>query len=563
MVAIVGFLSWPQEVGTESQYLSTDLDLFSSEWIDNRAQWAALRSPGAQVAVADWPVSAAPRALTGAVARSYVDDFYHRVHVNPVVLDIGNLLSVQTRDVSVWNAYFTSKALSSITESGTEGLEESGVVAPTTFGPLEERTLSITVTTNGPATIDALYTLAFPEESPTLQVTGRRVVVFGYPPDWTKGVVEAYEWATDVIESYGGIEQRIGLRSAPRRKLSYSFTTISENERASLAAAMYGWQARIFAVPVWTDVQVLASSIALGSTSVACVTDGYEFAATGLVVLWAGYNNHEALEVESAAAGTLTFASPTLKEWPAGSYLLPVRLGRLPERIKASREAAFYMTQQAAFTFNDHPGWLAADAGDTYLGYRVHDLNARFVNDITIDYIRSVAMLDYKTAHQWVKDKSGFQTEIAKWNWILRDRPEIVAFRSWLAARDGRRVPFWSETQGADMKVVATIGASDGSIQIENIGYQRFINARADRRHLAIRTFSGVAYYRQITGATEIDSTVESLAIDTALGVNVEPAEIESVRFLRLSRLESDNIEIDWHNLGLAEATAALRSIPA
>jgi hypothetical protein len=563
MAIINGFLAEQADSGYDRIHLSADLDLFGADWINDIRYWAAIPNPGVVAVTGNYPVSAAPRAISGGIARSYVDDFYHRVHINPVELDIGNLLSVQTRDVSIWNAHFTSKALSSIAESDTDGLEESGVVAPTTFGALEERTLSVTVTTNGPATIDALYILAFPEESPTLQVTGRRVVVFGHPPDWTKGIVEGYEWATDVIESYGGIEQRIGLRAAPRRKLSYAFTTFSENERASLAAALYGWQARVFAVPVWTDAQALTTGLAAGSTSVACVTDGYEFAATGLVVLWAGYNNHEALEVASVGAGTLTFASPTIKDWPAGTQLLPVRLGRLPERIKSQREAAFYMTQQAAFTFNDHPGWPVADPGDTYLGYRVHDLNARFVNDITIDYIRAVAMLDYKTAHQWVKDKSGFQTEIAKWNWILRNRPEIVAFRSWLAARDGRRVPFWTETLGNDMRIVATIGASDSSIQIENIGYQRYINGRADRRHIAIRTFSGAAYYRQITGATEIDSTVESLAIDTALGVNVEPAEIESVRFLRLSRLESDNIEIDWHNLGLAESTAALRSIPA
>lgn len=552
------------DVGAESPTVSADLDLFSGEWIDNPVnQWVVGALNGAFSLTSNYPVSAAPRALAGTMARSYVDDFYNRVHVVPAVLDIGNLLSVQTRDVSIWNAHFTSKALSSIAESDTAGLEESGVVAPTTFGPLEERAFSVTVTTNGPATIGALYAFDFPEESPTLQVTGRRVVVFGHPPDWTKGIVEGYEWGTDVIESYGGIEQRIGLRGAPRRKLSYSFTTFSENERSSLSTMLYGWQARVFAVPVWTDAQTLTSALPTGSDSVPCVTDGYEFAATGLIVLWAGYNNHEALEVASVSAGTLTFASPTLKEWPAGTQLLPVRLGRLPERIKSSREAGFYMTQQAAFTFNDHPGWPAADTGDTYLGYRIHDLDARFVNDITIDYMRSVAMLDYKTAHQWVKDKSGFETEIAKWNWILRNRLEIVAFRSWLAARDGRRVPFWSETLTNDLKIVATVGASDLSIQVENIGYQRYIDGRADRRHVAIRTLTGEAYYRQITGAAEISADVEQLSIDTALGVSIDPAQIESVRFLRLSRLESDSIEIDWHTPGLAESTSAIRSIPA
>lgn len=562
MPTIAGFIPQQPVSGYARTYLSIDLDSYGDDWLTSLADWVALPSPGAAGLATHWPVSAAPRAIGGQIGRSYADDYYNRIHITPSTLDIGNLLSVQTRDVSVWNAHFTPQALASIAESGTVGLTESGVAAPTTFGPLEERVFSVTVTTNGPATIGALYTFAFPVESPTLTVTGRRVVVFGHPPDWTKGVAESYEWATDVIESYGGIEQRIGLRAAPRRWLSYSFTTFSEHERASLAAMLYGWQARVFAVPVWTDTQVLASPIAAGATSAACATTGYEFAPGGLVVLWSAFNRHEALEIASVGAGVITFASPALNDWPAGSELLPVRLGRLPERIKSSREAAFYMTQAVAFAFTDHPGWPVADAGDTYLGYRVHDLNPRFVSDMTVDYARALSLLDYRTGDRWVKDRSGFETEIAKWKWILRDRPEIVAFRSWLAARDGRRVPFWSETEGTDMQVVATIGASDLSIQIENIGYQRFINARADRRHIAIRLVTGEAYYRQITGSTEISGTVEQLGIDSTLGVSVDPSQIASVRFMRLSRLEADSIEIDWHNLVLAESTAATRSLP-
>ncbi len=564
MAIIAGFLGWPQDVGAESAHLSTDLDLFSPEWINNPVPiWGISALSGAFALTANYPVSAAPRALSGLVTRSYVDDYYHRVHVIPAVLDIGNLLSVQTRDVSVWNAHFTPQALASIAESGTAGLTEFGIVAPTTFGALEERTYSVTVTTNGPATIGALYTFAFPDESPTLRVTGRRVVVFGHPPDWTAGLIEGYEFATDVIESYGGIEQRIGLRTAPRRTLEYSFNVASEHERSSLSAALYGWQARVFAVPIWTDAQMLAAPLAAGSMSVSCATDGYEFAPTGLVVLWADYNKHEAIEVASVSATGLTFASPTLAEWPAGTQLLPVRLGRLPARFQASRVAGYFMSQRAEFTFSDHAGWPAVDSGDTYLGYRVHDLNARFVSDVSIDYTRAIESIDYRTAQQWVKDRSGYMTEIARWRWICGERADVVAFRSWLAARDGRRVPFWTETLTDDLNVVAIIGASDSSIQVENIGYQRYINGRADRRHIAIRTTSGGVYYRQITGATEISSTVEQLAIDTALGVTIDPSQIDSVRFLRLSRMESDNVEIDWYTPGLAESTAAIRSIPA
>jgi hypothetical protein len=176
--------------------------------------------------------------------------------------------------------------------------------------------------------------------------------------------------------------------------------------------------------------------------------------------------------------------------------------------------------------------------------------------------VRQVDELDYETGHAWVDDLSGLAAILKSWHWLFKTRAEIVAFRGWLAARAGRRVPFWSISQAVDMEVVAAIGASDTAITIRNIGYQRFLDGRADRRHICIRTTSGTLYYRRITTSTEIDANSEQLAIDTALGATLQPADIQSVRFMHLTRLEADAIEIEWHHLGVAESSTLLRSLP-
>lgn len=563
MAVISGFVAGQTISGYDRLYLSADLDDYAPDWIDNLVYWASIPSPGATTLTTHWPVSAAPDTRTGWIARSYADDFYHRIHIVPRVLDIGNLLSVQTRQATVWNAHFTPQALSAINETGTTGLTESGIAPPTTFGALEERAYSITVDTNGPATIDARYEFAFPTETPVLRVSGRRVVVFGHAPNWAHRVTESYEWLTDVIASRGGIEQRIGLRGVPRRGLAYTLNTMARHESNRLDTLLLGWQARLFAVPVWTDSQRLAAALPAGSTAVACDTAGYEFAAGGLVVLWAAHDRHEALEIASVSGGGLVFASATLADWPAGTRLLPVRLGRLPAAQKLARLTGHHYEGEVSFAFEDHPGWTPADTGDDYLGYKVYLGRPNWREGIDLDHLRVLDELDYSTGARWINDASGLASLIKSWHWQLKGRAEIAAFRAWLAARDGRRVPFWSESQGDDMEITATIGASDSSIQIRNIGYQRLISGRADRRHIAIRTKAGAAYYRQITGATEIDEATEQLAIDTPLGATVQPADVASVRFLHLSRLEADSIEIDWSHLTLAESTAAMRSLPA
>lgn len=562
MAVLDGFVPELSIHGYDRLYLTGDLDDYAATWINNLVYWAALPSPGVGPLIPHYPVSATPRILSSTLAVSYYDDFYNRVHVTPRTLDIGNLLSVQTREVSVWNAWLTDQALSAITESATDGLTESGIVAPTTFAPLEERAYLVTVDTQGPATIDAEYTFVFPTESPLLAVTGRRVVVFGHAPNWARPVVEKLNWLTDVLLSHGGVEQRIGLRDAPRRALAYELATLTRHQTNLLETMLLGWQSRLWAVPVWTDAQNLAADLAAGSLAIPCETSGYEFAADSLALLWAAHDHHEAVEIDAVGASSLTLKTATLADWPAGTRLYPIRLGRLPARQKFVRETGHHLTGSVEFAFDDNVAIAPADTGDIYDGYRVYAGRTNWADPTEVEFVRQLDELDYETGQAWVDDLSGLAALLKSWHWLFKTRAEIVAFRGWLAARAGRRVPFWSISQAVDMEVVAAIGASDTAIHIRNIGYQRFLDGRADRRHICIRTTSGTLYYRRITASTEVDASEEELAIDSALGVLLNPADIESVRFMHLTRLETDAIEIEWHHLGVAEASTMLRSLP-
>lgn len=562
MAVISGFLGRESIHGYDRLYITADLDEYSDEWIDDIAYWESWPSPGAEALTEHYPVSTTPYAKSGWVARSYYDDFYNRVHVTPRVLDIGNLLSVQTRTVSVWNAWITSQALASISESGSEGLTESGIVAPTTFAPLEERDFILTVDTAGPAAINAEYVFAFPTESPVLQVVGRRVVVFGHPPNWSQPVVEKLAWLTDVMLAQGGIEQRTGLRAAPRRGIAYELLTLSRHQTNLLETLLIGWQSRLFAVPVWTDVQALAATLPAGSTVIPCETADYEFEADGLALLWSAHDTHEAVEIATVGASSITLKSATVADWPAGSRLYPIRLGRLPARQPLTRHSDHYAGGQVEFAFDDNPGVAAADTGDVYDGYRVHAGRHNWAGPTEVEFARQLETLDYETGRAWVDDLSGFATLVRRWNWLFKTRAEIVAFRRWLAARAGRLVPFWSINQAVDMEVLAPIGASDTAITIRNIGYARYLDGRADRRHIALRTAAGVTHYGRITASAEIDHDSETIAIDSALGVTLQPADVASLRFMHLSRLEQDSVEIEWHTTEVAESSTMLRSLP-
>ena len=120
--------------------------------LDNRVQWrmppggAAGTTPPAAAASDEAPVDVASRAAAGVRQGSFFDDWYNRIHLAPTALDVGNLVSAQTHQIEVWNAYRTPQQLAAITAQGNDGLTLTGPAAPpTTYAPLEARIYTLSV----------------------------------------------------------------------------------------------------------------------------------------------------------------------------------------------------------------------------------------------------------------------------------------------------------------------------------------------------------------------------------------------------------------------------------
>src|SRR5574338_82295 len=90
----------------------------------------------------------------GAIAHSFERDWYNRVHIIPARIDLGNLFQDQLRTIDVWNAHFVSRTLSSILETGTDGLTLTrpggAPTEPAAYGALILLTYSLSISQQGP-----------------------------------------------------------------------------------------------------------------------------------------------------------------------------------------------------------------------------------------------------------------------------------------------------------------------------------------------------------------------------------------------------------------------------
>lgn len=553
-------------------YIADELNAFGLDYYPYHASTIPSAKSG--------PVSQNPpvtldgiRSLAGAAGPGFSRDWYLRVHVygldqsysppklvNPIAL--GNLLSTQSRQVEVWNAHFAAKLLSSITGTGTSGMTLTGPTPePTSFGPLESRLYSIQITNDGAPQIDAAYTFVFPGEAPVLRITGSRVSVWKYRPNWRREIVERWAWLTDVLTAYDHSEQRVRLRAQPRRE--YEFEALAHGaDRQRLENALWGWQHRVFAVPIWQDRRTLTAAAASGATSLSLSTADAEFEAGSLLVLMNDTQTAEAAEILSVSTNTLTLKLPLQNAWAAGTRVYPARLGRIGESQKFSRITSDVIELVVTFRFEDAGAWLTAqDSTATYRGLPVLEDKPDWIEEIDGESLHKISEFDYQTGGAFTEYEGAVPVRIHQFRWVCNGRSAIDRLRRWLYARSGRLTPFWYPSQADDFTVTQPIGSTSTQITVTHTGYALFAKQQTGRKDIRIQTVAGAVYYRRIVDASEWSASEEILQIDSALGVTLQPSDIRMVSFLSLCRLNQDRIEIAWVTDQIAQCAHTVRGL--
>lgn len=556
MAVITGFLANVAITGYDRLYLTGDLDDYSAAWIDDIAHWEALPSPGATALTANYPVSTTPLVKVGAVVTSYYDDYYNRIHLNPNPITLGNLLSEQTREVRVWNAYLAPKSLASVTSSGAEGLTlTQPSPAPTTFGALEERTYSLNIVMDGPPSIDASYSFNFGvgTGSPVLGVTGQRVIPIVFMPQ--RGWGEGLEWKTDIMQSKAG-EQRMALRTAPRQTIDYSYL-LSPHEASAFRAQAYGWSHRVFAVPVWQEASQIGG-VAAGTTTLTFDTRFADYRDQDILGLWEPSGSFETCETEAVSATQITLKRPTLVGF-TNAYVLPLRLARTLEGFSMTRDSNEYTKANATYTVIKGKDLGASIALPTYKGLDVMTDQMIKVGSFSERVMMDVDVIDNGTAAPIVATNKNYVDQRFTLSWFCRTREELWRVRQFLHARRGKAKTFWLPTRARDFTLVDPVATSSSSLRVLAIGYPIYY----DQRNLMIRLNNGTTHFNTITAGSAVGDGTEQLALEVAVGLGFNPADVEFCCLLHKVRFDSDRVEISYGDNNMATISVPATEVPA
>jgi hypothetical protein len=169
-------------------------------------------------------------------------------------------------------------------------------------------------------------------------------------------------------------------------------------------------------------------------------------------------------------------------------------------------------------------------------------------------------LIDEETGPRVFDDHATVAVPVRSFVWTCFTRAECVALRTFLQARQGRRIPFWVPTYCWDMQLAVDYPLPVNQITVKNSGYSQFLAGTPLRRFIAIFRKGDAAEYREIIGVSEGVGT-EIIEID---GDPLADLSAVSTRicYLVLCRLEEDEVTINWSRRDVCEAQIEFRELP-
>jgi hypothetical protein len=497
------------------------------------------------------PMSARELTFAGVVAPSVNDQWYGRITVEPVRIDLGSLVSEQSNNVLVFNGFFTTQVLLTIDRNDFDsGMSFVGDATPTTYLPLIEKNYTLTVRTSGESVIDASIDFNWAGALPvnTVYITGSRITLL--PVTFREGLVETLVWKTDIIESYDGSEQRVRARRAPRQQLRVT-AHLDRTCRNSLENLLVGWRRYVWAVPMWIEGRTATASVTAGDTVVNVNTDYGDFRIGSLAVIWHTPTDYDVFQIEDMTGASLTMSHAANNDY-AYPTIIPVRMARMtrdPVRVASGYDGAlqadFEVTDNIAFDPAASPIQLFGE--DFFDSTPLYDEGGEGVDD---EYEHRIDLIDYATGatehvSPWTHGKINRSFEL-----VLEGLEDIWAHRQWLHRRAGALRPFYMTTYENNFQIVTTGTLLTAFEVVQN----NYASQGTARNHIAFRIkATGLYIFRTVVGAVNQVGNTILITVDSAVGYTKE--EIEEMSFVGLKRLASDRLSITWlpNNVALTQ----------
>lgn len=390
---------------------------------------------------------------------------------------------------------------------------------------------------------------------PSYVMYGKTTRVFPFAPNWESPVNETLEWKTNILRSFSGNEQRRALRMSPRRGFEYKVLLKNLDTRL-LENLLWGWQARDFALPVWTDCSPLLSTCAAGSTSLPISTGLMSFRAGDFAILFASSSNYEVVELTGVSSSLVDLKAATGNTWPAGTKVYPLILSHLASSVGVSRHTDSVVSAPVAFASSPDTAFDFITPGSpssAYDGIELLTHRPNWGSAIQNDFTRAFEIVDAGVGPVGYYPSEKASRIARPFHWFLKSRAEIVAFRDFMGRLQGQAKTCWIPSWHTDFTLAASNGADRSILTVAGVDFHTLVGVDTSRDRLAIRLPNGTMAYRRIVSSVpDYGLNRTNFQLDSALNTTIGVLDNVRLQLLLRCRLATDKVVIPWQTTGFA-----------
>ena len=377
--------------------------------------------------------------------------------------------------------------------------------------------------------------------------------VWSVRPNWREGLTERLEWLTEVLASPTGAEQRIALRSVPRRYFEFTVNP-TDGERTLLDLMLRRTSAGKWLLPLWHERAVIRT------TSVDRRLDfdnrWREFVTGEWAVVYQSAFIYTVVEITGQDDDGLDIAEPV--DAKRGTPVFPLRTAwQTDAGVTVSALTSRVGESQVGFML-ERGDIHSADVTDfpMHEGLPVIAVEANRANGLDTTYENTYSETDSTVGLIYRASETDRSFANQSHTWQIVGRKDRQRMRRLLYAMNGQRDPVWLPTFNDDLLVVRPAAAGNQTLDVARCGLNLF-GVPAPGRDLIYR--EGLILALDALAAPP-DADRERVVLAQPLAAKVPSG--AGFSFLEKVRLNQDLVEITHHvdSDGVMEIGAAFRA---